>query len=84
MRRTVWAMASLMVLAACGGSPDAVGENSSGSIKTTAVGEVVATPSPTATPTAESNATTSNDTAAAADASTDATTEAADNATTTH
>ena len=54
MRRTVLAGASLMVLGACSGASDAVGENSAGSIKTTAVGNVVATiPSPTPTPTAD-------------------------------
>ena len=52
MRRTVLAGASLMVLAACSGSSNAVGENSAGSIRTTAVGNVVGTiPSPTPTPT---------------------------------
>lgn len=53
MRRTILAGASLMMLAACSGSSDPVGENSAGSIKTTAVGNVVATiPSPTPTPAA--------------------------------
>jgi ABC-type glycerol-3-phosphate transport system substrate-binding protein len=48
MRRTILAGTSLLVLAACSGGSDAVGENSAGSIKTTAVGNVVATiPSPT-------------------------------------
>ena len=52
MRRMVWAGASLMALAACSGSSDPVGENSAGSIRTTAVGKVVAAiPSPTPTPT---------------------------------
>ena len=51
MRRMVWAGASLMVLAACSGNSDPVGENSAGSIRTTAVGNVVAAiPSPTPTP----------------------------------
>ena len=60
MRRTIWAGTSLLVLAACSGSPDAVGENSAGSIKTTAVGEVVANiATPTPTPTAD--AMTTND-----------------------
>ncbi|QDZ07989.1 hypothetical protein FPZ24_11255 [Sphingomonas panacisoli] len=61
----------LMALSGCsGGSSDAVGENSAGSIKTTAVGEVVATPSPTATPTADAGMT-SNDTDATADTASD-------------
>ena len=52
MRRTIMAGASLMVLAACSGSSDPVGENSAGSVKTTAIGNVVGTiPSPTPTPT---------------------------------
>ena len=51
MRRMVLAGASLMVLAGCGHSEQAVGANSPGSITTTAVGNVVATiPSPTPTP----------------------------------
>lgn len=51
MRRTVLAGASLIMLAACSGSSDPVGENSAGSIRTTAVGNVVAAiPSPTPTP----------------------------------
>ncbi|MDB5678356.1 hypothetical protein [Sphingomonas bacterium] len=54
MRRTILAGASLMALAACSVSSDPVGENSAGSIKTTAVGNVVATiPSPTPTPTSD-------------------------------
>jgi hypothetical protein len=77
-----WLVASvaLITLSGCGGSQDAVGENSAGSIKTTAVGEVVgniATPTPT--PTAASNAAMSNDTAAD-----DAMTDDSENATTTH
>ena len=71
MRRTIWAMASLTMLAACGGSAAPVGENSAGSIKTTAVGEVVAniaTPTPTPAPTAE----VANAAAAVADDSPDA------------
>lgn len=59
MRRTIWAGASLMVLAACGSNSDAVGENSPGSIKTTAMGNVVAAiPTPTPTPTADTPTTT--------------------------
>lgn len=54
VRRTILAGASLMALAACGGNSEAVGENSPGSIKTTAMGNVVATiPSRTPTPTAD-------------------------------
>jgi hypothetical protein len=57
MRRTIWAGTSLLVLAACSGGSDAVGENSAGSIRTTAVGNVVATiPSPTPSPTATTDA----------------------------
>lgn len=85
MKTWLIAGVGLIALSGCGGSPEAVGENSTGSIKTTAVGEVVATPSPTAPPTVESNVTiTANDTVAAADASEHAATEAADNAATTH
>ena len=74
---------ALVALSGCSSSSDPVGENSAGSIKTTAVGEVVANiATPTPTPTAENNdaGAMSNDTAAAADA----VAEAADNATTTH
>lgn len=70
----VWLIAgvALMVLSGCGGTPEAVGENSAGSIKTTAVGEVVvnaaaATPTPTPTPTAEATDATSNAIDAAGD-----------------
>jgi len=49
MRRTLWIGASLVALSGCGGDPAAVGENSAGSIKTTAMGQVVATPTPTPT-----------------------------------
>ncbi|MBN8814215.1 MAG: hypothetical protein J0J06_02070 [Sphingomonas sp.] len=84
MRRTVWASAGLLVLAGCGGGADAVGENSTGSVKTTAVGEVVAniaTPTPTPTPTVEATDTASN----AADAATDAVDAATgDSGTTSH
>lgn len=69
MRRTVWTGASLMVLAACSGSSDVVGENSPGSIKTTATGNVVGTiPSPTPTPTPTFDSSSLNATANAADA----------------
>jgi hypothetical protein len=63
MRRTIWIAASLLMLSACGGgASDPVGENSAGSIRTTAVGEVVAnaatpTPTPAATQDMASNAT---------------------------
>ena len=82
MRRTVLIGASLLALSGCGGSPDAVGENSAGSIKTTAVGEVVANvAAPTPTPIAESdNTAMSNDTAASADVAADA----VDNSVTSH
>ncbi len=50
MKRIV-VLAGLIMLAGCGGSPQAVGENSADSIRTTAVGNVVSTiPSPTPTP----------------------------------
>lgn len=84
MRWTVWTSASLLVLSGCGGSPEAVGENSAGSIKTTAVGEVVAnaaTPTPTPTPTADAAAATTNTTDAATDAAADAPEPADDTAT---
>lgn len=81
MRRMIWASASLLALGGCGGTPDAVGENSAGSIKTTAVGEVVANvATPTPTPTAASdNAAMADDTAAA-----DAGADAVDNSVTSH
>lgn len=66
-----WLMAgvALMALSACSGSSDPVGENSAGSIKTTAVGEVVANiATPTPTPTAEATDAAANSTDAAADA----------------
>lgn len=53
MLRTIMASVALMAMSACG-SPGAVGENSAGSIKTTAVGSVVDT-IPSATPTASTN-----------------------------
>jgi len=86
MRRMIWAGASLIMLAACGGSPDAVGENSAGSIKTTAMGEVVAntaTPTPTPTPTAAAVDAVSNAAAATGDTA-DAATDVADNSLTSH
>ena len=84
-----WLMAgvAVMALSGCGGSSDAVGENSSGSIKTTAVGEVVgniATPTPTPTVAAADAASNVADTAAnSADAVPDAP-AAADDTVTTH
>lgn len=81
-----WLMAgvALMALSGCSGSSDAVGENSAGSIKTTAVGEVVANiAAPTPIPTAEATDVAINSTDVAADAATDAA-ETADNATTAH
>lgn len=77
MRRTIWAAASLLMLAGCsGGGADAVGENSAGSIKTTAVGEVVANiATPTPTPTVEAEAVTN-----AADATSDDGADVAGNA----
>jgi len=51
MKRVLLVGAGLVVLAGCGGSQSAVGENSADSITTTAVGNVVAAvPSPTPTP----------------------------------
>ncbi len=51
MKRVLLVGVILTVLAGCGGSPAAVGQNSADSITTTAVGNVVATvPSPTPTP----------------------------------
>ncbi len=60
-----WLMAgvALMALSGCGGSQDAVGENSAGSIKTTAVGEVVGN---IASPTADNATTPDNSTDAVA------------------
>ena len=55
MRRTVLIGAGLLMLSGCGGDADAVGENSAGSVKTTAVGRVIATPSPTATAMSEAD-----------------------------
>ena len=55
MKRVLLVGAVLTVLAGCGGSPTAVGQNSADSITTTAVGNVVAT-GPTATPTPVENA----------------------------
>lgn len=68
MRRAILAGTNLLVLAACGGSQDAVGANSPGSITTTAVGNVVAAiPSPTPTPD-NAMAISTGDNVAAADA----------------
>ncbi|MEO5493461.1 MAG: hypothetical protein ABIR08_05490 [Sphingomonas sp.] len=78
-----WLMAgiALVALSGCSGGSDAVGENSAGSIKTTAVGEVVANiAAPTPTPTAEATDIATN----SANVATDATADAVDNATTTH
>jgi uncharacterized membrane protein len=59
MKRMLLVGVILTGLAGCGGSPAAVGQNSSDSITTTAVGNVVATvPSPTPTPTPTENAAT--------------------------
>ncbi|MBN8808333.1 MAG: hypothetical protein J0I47_08885 [Sphingomonas sp.] len=52
MKRTTCGTAvALLVLAACGKSSDPVGENSAGSVRTTAVGTIVGS-EPTATPSA--------------------------------
>lgn len=78
-----WLMAgvALAALSGCSGSSDAVGENSAGSIKTTAVGEVVANiAAPTPTPTAEATDVATSNTGVATTAAGDA----ADNATTAH
>lgn len=80
MKMWLTAGIALVVLSGCGGSQDAVGENSAGSIKTTAVGEIVGNiAEPTPTPTADAAATTSN-AADAADAMTDDSTDASHNA----
>jgi hypothetical protein len=87
MKRVLLVGVILTVLAGCGGSPAAVGQNSADSITTTAVGNVVAAvPSPTPTPTPTENAAaaapdnaatpddsvSANDTSANASASSDA------------
>jgi hypothetical protein len=85
MKRVLLVGVILTMLAGCGGSPTAVGQNSADSITTTAIGNVVATvPSPTPTPTENAAAAapdngatsddsvTSNDTSANAAASSDA------------
>jgi len=85
MKRVLLVGVILTMLAGCGGSPTAVGQNSADSITTTAVGNVVATvPSPTPTPTENAAATapdnvavpddsvTTNDTSANTTASSDA------------
>ncbi|MEO5937825.1 MAG: hypothetical protein ABIQ43_02320 [Sphingomonas sp.] len=74
----IWLMAgvTLVALSGCSGGSDAVGENSAGSIKTTAVGEVVANiATPTPTPTTEATDVVTNGAGAAM---------AVDDATTTH
>ncbi|WP_157082852.1 hypothetical protein [Sphingomonas asaccharolytica] len=88
MKRVLLVGVILAMLAGCGGSPTAVGQNSADSITTTAVGNVVATvPSPTPTPTENAAAavpdnvavpddgTASNDTMANSPASADTRTE---------
>ena len=51
MRAIVGAAAGLLALAGCGKSAEPVGENSAGSVKTTAIGTIVGTvPTPTPTP----------------------------------
>jgi uncharacterized membrane protein len=85
MKRVLLVGVILAMLAGCGGSPTAVGQNSADSITTTAVGNVVATvPSPTPTPTENAAAAapdnvavpddsvTTNDTSANTTASSDA------------
>jgi hypothetical protein len=68
MKRVLLVGAVLAVLAGCGGSPTAVGQNSADSITTTAVGNVVATvPSPTPTPTENAAAAATPGNVAAAD-----------------
>lgn len=80
MKRMLLVGVILAMLAGCGGSPTAVGQNSADSITTTAVGNVVATvPSPTPTPTenaaaaaAPDNGAMSDDSVASNDTSADA------------
>lgn len=82
MRTWLMAGVALMALSGCGGGQDAVGENSAGSIKTTAVGEVVANaaePTPTPAP-VTGNTLTTNDTLETIDSGA----AVADNATTAH
>lgn len=68
MKRVLLVGAVLAVLAGCGGSPTAVGQNSADSITTTAVGNVVATvPSPTPTPVENAAAAATPDNVAAPD-----------------
>jgi len=80
MKRMLLVGVILAMLAGCGGSPTAVGQNSADSITTTAVGNVVATvPSPTPTPTenaaaAPDNEAMSDDSATSNDTATDAAT----------
>jgi len=68
MKRVLLVGVILTMLAGCGGSPAAVGQNSADSITTTAVGNVVATvPSPTPTPTEDAAAAATPDNVAAPD-----------------
>ena len=68
MKRVLLVGVILTMLAGCGGSPAAVGQNSADSITTTAVGNVVATvPSPTPTPTENAAAAATPDNVAAPD-----------------
>lgn len=62
MRAAILAMGLAVLAVACSKSSEPVGENSAGSIKTTAVGEIVGTiPSPTPTSNAANDdATTAN------------------------
>lgn len=57
MRATIWAMGLAVLVAGCGKSSEPVGENSAGSVRTTAVGEIVGTvPGPTPTPAIDTTA----------------------------
>ncbi len=67
MRRMIGIGASVLMLGGCGSGSEPVGENSAGSVKTTAVGEVVinsAVPAPSPV-TAGGDAPMSNDTSQA-------------------
>ena len=71
MKRVLLVGVILSMLAGCGGSPAAVGQNSADSITTTAVGNVVAkVPSPTPTPTENAAAATPDNVAAPDDSAT--------------
>ena len=71
MKRVLLVGVILTMLAGCGGSPTAVGQNSADSITTTAVGNVVAkVPSPTPTPTENAAAATPDNVAAPDDSAT--------------